>query len=136
MRAFTLSIMRGGINNVLVRVKMNGLCCFVERVLGIDDRTVETQEVTTASIREKLGRRREDDAKSKVQLKEKQAKIVESLKLFPIELPASAIEIASCYNDWEFDILMQVTLEQLVQVDDSGWEYVNVDGCILYQKTK
>jgi hypothetical protein len=97
--------------------------------------TVEKPAVTTESIRAKLKQIREKEIKTHEQSIAKCDTIKNMLELFPIGVPATALEISACYGKWELDIHIQTTLEELVRTVDSSWGYVIVDGLRLYQKT-
>jgi hypothetical protein len=114
---------------------MNLLYRILDLFFDPDAPTVEKPAVTTESIRAKLERLNIERVDSNTQMANKISGIKELLEIFPVGIPASATEIASCYDSWDFSMLAQGVLEELVRTDDSGWEYVRVDGCQLYQKT-
>lgn len=114
-------------------IKMNKLYNLLDYLFGDKNVTVEEPKVTTESIRDKITEWRREEAAHNKRHEIRNAQIREGLKLFPIGIPASAMEIELAYDQPTWSMLH--VLEELVQTDDSGWEYANIDGCILYQRT-
>jgi len=96
----------------------------------------EKPEPTTESIRASIEAKRKETDDADAIRERKFAKVREGLKIFPVNFPASSSEIAEAYNDVDFDMFTSNVLYELVDIPDSGWEYVSDKGFTCYQRTK